>query len=644
MKTSISTGLLCALLSTPVGAEAITTTTQDIIVKANRLDRKDTETTYASEIHTDEMIRTSGAATLYDYLSQQSSLNILSNYGNKATPSIDMRGYGAENGYQNIVITVDDRRLNNIDMSPQLLSAIPLAVIDRIEITKGSGSIVHGDGAMAGSIQIYTKSRTGISINASAGNFGQRSGAISAGIATEWLELTATATHDGHDGFSKKDETGKRDEFSSDTQNVKIKLRPDDNVRFNLQATSSRNDIRYINAMTEAEFKEDPRQLTGRPFSQTYTHQKFDTDQWSIGAEYDISSNLQLIATHYREDKRSEFVNFNSESKYDYLSNDVSLKYSTEQFSLIAGIQSFDGDRKAASNTTTKDNFAYFAQSEYHPSWLSPDLTLSAGARSEKIEYRYRPDTGQGLSAEERLNAWDIGMNYRISDEISIFANYNKAFQAPDIDRFFTWFGTFNEFIEPAEARTINLGLNHVTANNRFKATIFHADVDNEIYFNPLTFSNTNIERSEKYGIELQNHWRINNKLSSGVIYSYTRAIVKKEDSPVLLIRNKHLPSVPKHTISANLNYRFMEHGNINLSQVWRDAAYALNDFANNGSQRQKRYASTNLAISYRHKNMEWYGSVNNLFEHRNTLHVEDDALYPVDFERTWRLGLRIDL
>lgn len=87
-----------------------------------------------------------------------------------------------------------------------------------------------------------------------------------------------------------------------------------------------------------------------------------------------------------------------------------------------------------------------------------------------------------------------------------------------------------------------------------------------------------------------------------------------------------------------------MEHGNINLSQVWRDAAYALNDFANNGSQRQKRYASTNLAISYRHKNMEWYGSVNNLFEHRNTLHVEDDALYPVDFERTWRLGLRIDL
>src|SRR5690554_2075760 len=98
MKTSISTGLLCALLSTPVGAEAITTTTQDIIVKANRLDRKDTETTYASEIHTDEMIRTSGAATLYDYLSQQSSLNILSNYGNKATPSIDMRGYGAENG------------------------------------------------------------------------------------------------------------------------------------------------------------------------------------------------------------------------------------------------------------------------------------------------------------------------------------------------------------------------------------------------------------------------------------------------------------------------------------------------------------------------------------------------------------------
>lgn len=642
MNKSTISGLACLLLASQALAETVTTT-QDIIVKANRLDRKDTETTYASEIHTEEMIRASGAATLYDYLSQQSSLNILPNYGNKATPSIDMRGYGAENGYQNIVVSIDGRRLNNIDMSPPLLSSIPLASIDRIEITKGSGSIIHGDGAMAGSIQIYTKSRTGVSINASAGNFGQLSGAFFAGITEEHFELTATATHDSHDGFSKKDVTNRRDKFTSNTQDIRIRLMPLDRLRLSLQGSSSRNDIRYVNAMTEAEFKADPRQVTRRPFSQTYTHQGFDTDQWSVGAEFDISDRLQLTALHHREDKRSEFVNFDSASDYDYLSSDVALKYNGERFSLIAGAQTFDGDRKAATSLTTKDNEALFLQAEYLPAWLTPDLTLSAGLRSEKVRYRYKPDTGTALKDEERLHAWDIGVNYRLNNDISLFANYNKAFQAPDVDRFFTWFGTFNEFIAPAEAKTVNIGLNHATAANRFKATIFHADIDNEIYFNPLTFSNTNIDRSKKYGIELQDHWKISDRLSTGVIYTYTRAIVERETSPGLLIRNKTLPGVPKHAISANLNYRFLDHGNINLSQVWRDSAYALNDFANSATQRQKRYASTNLAISYRYRNLEWYGSVSNIFEHRNALQVEDDAIYPVDFERTWRVGMRVD-
>ena len=85
-----------------------------------------------------------------------------------------MRGYGSENGFQNIVITVDGQRLNNIDLSPQLIGAIPLGNIERIEISKGSGSVVYGDGAMAGAIQIYTKNKTGVTVSSSLGNFGQK--------------------------------------------------------------------------------------------------------------------------------------------------------------------------------------------------------------------------------------------------------------------------------------------------------------------------------------------------------------------------------------------------------------------------------------------------------------------------------------
>src|SRR6478609_5686083 len=111
MKKSIIASLVGLAFITSAYAEDTIITTNDVTVKANRFEHKDTETTYASEIHTAKEIEDSGAATLYDFLAQQTSLNMGSNFGSKATPSINLRGFGSENGFQNVVITVDGQRL-----------------------------------------------------------------------------------------------------------------------------------------------------------------------------------------------------------------------------------------------------------------------------------------------------------------------------------------------------------------------------------------------------------------------------------------------------------------------------------------------------------------------------------------------------
>ncbi len=639
MKRSIIASLASLAFTTPALADDTTITTDDVIVKANRFEHKDTETTYASEVHTAKQIEASGATSLYDYLSQQSSVTVLPNFGNKASPSIDMRGYGSENGFQNIAVTVDGQRLNNIDLSPQLLGAIPLGNIERIEISKGSGSVAYGDGAMAGAIQIYTKNKTGVTVSTSAGNYGALSSYINAGISEQYIDLSASLAHDSQDGFSKKDISGDKDKFTNNTQNVKLRIKPTDSLRFNLEGTSARLNTYYVGPITEAQFKKDPRQNGGNQ----YTQQDYDTDQWRIGAEYDITSKFKISATHFREDKRSEFVNFFSESFYDYDSNDIALSYKGEELNVLGGLQSFDGDRKSTSNTTTKDNKAVFIQTEYRPTWISDALTVSAGARNEKVKYRYSPTIGTHLKDTENLDAWDVGVNYRINNQTSVFANYNQAFQAPDIDRFFTFFGTFNSFINPAKSKTINVGLNHIFSNNRLKVTAFHANLDDEIYFNPATFINTNIDSSHKYGLEIQDHISFTDKLSAGLIYTYTRAIIDRENDLAGTANGKDLPGVPKHAITANLNYKFLEHGNLNISQAWRESTYAFNDFANNASQKQGHYESTNIAASYQYKNFQIFTSINNIFEHENSLQVANDAIYPVDFVRTWRVGMKAD-
>lgn len=643
MTTKIITCL--AILGLSCNAQATETLAlDDVTVKVSRLERKETEATYASEIHTAQQIEDSGAATLYDYLAQQTSLNVLSSFGNKATPSINLRGFGGENGAQNVVIMLDGQRLNNIDGQPQLLSAIPLSNIDRIEISKGSGSVIYGDGATAGTIQIYTKHKTGVTVSTSFGNYGQQNHYINAGISEQYFDLSASTAHDSHDGFSKKDSTDHKDAFTSNSQNIKLKIKPSDNLRLIAEATSSSNDVRYVNYLTLAKFKSDPRS-NGK---YDYPQQDLNTNQWKVGAEYNINNALKLSYMHYREDKYSQYSG-STAANYDYESNDLTLSFNHNNFTALIGYQNFDGDRRSNNNTTTKNNEAFFVQLESQPDWLNNQLTLSAGFRDEKVNYRYKT-TGTNLSDSEHLDAWDVGANYRINNETSVFANYNQAFQAPDIDRFFAadytnWpiiTSNFNGFISPMKTRTVNLGLNNVTANNRFKVTVFRSNLDNEFFLVKPTYDNRNIDKSHKYGLEIQDTFKFNDQLSSSLIYNYTRAIVDKEDDEVT-IRNKDLPGVPKHTVVLNLNYQFYDKAHLNINHTWRSQAYAYDDFQNHFTQKQKRYESTNIALNYQYRNLNFFTSISNIFEKKNSIQVADDAIYPVDFVRTWRMGMKAD-
>lgn len=648
MKKKLLCSVIATLFTSPAFAEDLELDT--VTVKSSGFERKDTETTYASEIHTSKQIEASGASTLYDYLAQQSSLNISPNTGNRATPSINLRGYGNENGYQNVVITVDGQRLNNIDLQPALLAGIPLSNIDRIEISKGSGSVRYGDGATAGAIQIYTKAKAGVTVSTSWGNYGQKNHYASAGLSEEKIDLSMSLAHDSYDGFSKKDNTGHHDQFNSNTQNAKVKIKPTESFRVSAEATSSRNEIRYVNPLSKATFNENPRTANG-----TYPNQSFDTDQWRLGAEWDITEQLQLRATHFNEDKFSEFVSSTpSRANSIYKSNEIFLRYQTENLNVLGGYQDFDGERKrwsdfgaVTSDVTTKKNEATFIQTEY----LFNNWTFSAGARNESVHYNFKPviNPFATAAAKERndLDAWDVGVNYRFTQELSVFSNYNQAYQAPDIDKLFGFGGGFNGFLTPAKVKTLNLGANHATASNRLKVSAFHADLDNEIFLIPtgfpLAFTNTNLDKTHKYGLEIQDYYQINSQLAASILYNYVRAKIDRENNGGGAFNGKDLPGVPKHNLVANLNWKFYPKASLNLNHTWRSSAYAFNDFTNSFRQKQGIYSSTNLTVNYQYNQFTLFAAVNNLFEHENSIQVADDTIYPVDFVRTWRVGLRAD-
>ncbi|MHB1214245.1 MAG: TonB-dependent receptor [Thiobacillus sp.] len=612
---------------------------ETIVVTPTRVSLADVDAPFASEVHTRSMIAGSGAASLYDYLAQHSSVQVLSSYGNRFTPRIDMRGYGIGDGYQNIVVSLDGRRLNNIDGVPQLIGAIPLADIERIEITKGSGAVLFGDGATAGTIQIITRNHEGVSAQVSAGNHGARTARFAAGLKRDTFSLSASTDYGRRGGTSDPDINGNRDASLDRSSQGKLEVRPLEGLTLSLDGGRSRIDTRYVGHLTLAEYDANPAQNGGN----AYTHQRFETDVWGAGVAYAFSPQWKLTARYHSEDKLSDYVSYAFKANYDNRSGDLALEYRGVALSLTAGLQTFDGVRIGSADRTSKDNRGAFVQTQYR---LGATL-LSAGARAENVSYSYAPTAGTALNSDDTLYAWDIGINHSVSRELSLFANYDQAFQAPDIDRFFDFGGTFNAFISPATSRTLTAGLNHVTPANRMKLAVFRAALKKEIYYfqtGPFSGVNTNLDKTHKYGLELQDTWQIASMLSASVNYAYTRALIDREDSGGGAFDGKELPGVPRHGVNLGLNWRITPTTSLNLTHVWRASTWAAEDFDNNNLQKQQAYQSTGLAWQYRHKNLEWFAAVDNVFAQSNGIWLRDDVIYPVDFTRNWRVGMKVDL
>ena len=103
-----------------------------------------------------EEIERSNAKTTVDVLKDEVGVVVRDYTGNGKTASVDIRGFG-ETGAINTLVLVDGRRVNEIDLSGVDWTQVPLDQVERIEIVRGPGSVLYGDNAVGGVINIITK-------------------------------------------------------------------------------------------------------------------------------------------------------------------------------------------------------------------------------------------------------------------------------------------------------------------------------------------------------------------------------------------------------------------------------------------------------------------------------------------------------
>jgi len=183
-----------------------------VVVSATRFAEKSPAVAGNISIISREDIRNSAARSIPDLLKSSAGVSVTPLYGNMGIDAtVDLRGFGDVAGH-NTLILIDGQRMNPIDMSAIDWSIIPLSSIERIEIMRGAGTVLYGDRATGGVINIVTdkSARNAASAAVGFGSFNSQTvdGEISVGGNEGYANLKA---HYGNtDGWRKNSQADQK--------------------------------------------------------------------------------------------------------------------------------------------------------------------------------------------------------------------------------------------------------------------------------------------------------------------------------------------------------------------------------------------------------------------------------------------------
>jgi iron complex outermembrane receptor protein len=212
METKLGTKLwLVGALALMIAA-AQTAAAQDNTIVLPRIDVESSRlgagiTGTSTSVISAEDIAHSPAQTLPDILSQQAGVQVqhLFSSTNGSRDTVDLRGFGAF-APSNVLILVNGRRYQDFDLQGFDFSSIPLNSVDHIEVTRGnSGTVLYGDGAIGGVINIVTKKggQAPFSgrVEAYGGSFGYREGRQSATASSGPWSVAMFSNEVGSEGY-----------------------------------------------------------------------------------------------------------------------------------------------------------------------------------------------------------------------------------------------------------------------------------------------------------------------------------------------------------------------------------------------------------------------------------------------------------
>ncbi len=462
-----------------------------------------------------ESIAASTATTLPELLARTAGFHVRNNSGSPDL-QLDMRGFGIT-GDQNTLVLLDGIRINQNDLSPTQLSAIPLNAIERIEILPGGGAVQYGGGASGGTINIITRGprrgeKSG-AVYAGAGSYAAEEARANLNAAGNEVGLSLSASHQGSDGYRRNNRL-RQDNIAGDLRLF------GDKSSLAMKFGGDQQRLGLPGVRDENQFVSDPRGAT-------------NPSDWSAQAGGYVTlqgrtdvDGVELAADLGHRDQRSS-ANYLSLGSY----LDVTTKSTTfsprlrwtgtpgdTDVTVVAGMDFADWDyhrRIAANAAAIADPFSRTDGSQSSRAiyvqgnvMATVATKLSAGLRAQQVQNDLSNSFG-GVGAPQQqtrsVTAGEIGLHHALTERLAVFGKLGTSFRIATVDE--NGFTANGQLLEPQTARQGEAGIEYRKNGARLRATLYAIDLNNEIYFSPLVVpfgANTNLSPTRREGVEIQ--------------------------------------------------------------------------------------------------------------------------------------------
>lgn len=525
-------------------------------------------------------------------------LTVTRNGGPGSFTGVRLRGADAEQ----VLVLVDGVRVEDVSAPSGGFDFGTLTPggIERIDVLRGSNSVVWGSAAIGGVIAVQSRDLGGVEASAEYGAHETYTADAAAGISSDLGSLTLNGGYATSDGVSAAAAGTEPDGF----RQYRIGGRGRLNVTQELSVVAT---ARYADTRTDIDGYAPPFYT----FGDTPEFQKTRQASGRVGLRY-ASDALTLNTGFALSDTKRDYFDptFGTAPSYGYKGRSERADL-TGRLNLPASLTlDFGGDSEWTRFSSTFDAEARANLTSGHAllGWTSDRASLAAGVR-------YDDHNRFG-------SAWTFGANgsFQIVDNLRLRASYGEGFKAPTLYQLLSDYG--NAALVPERSKSYDAGAEWGTRNGALhaSATVFRRDSRNLIAFVSCASLNAcatrpfglydNIGKARSEGVEVELGAKPSETLQLRAAYTYLEA---RNLTPGNLNNGNDLARRPRHALTLSGDWTSPLAG-LTLGADLRMVGDSYDNAAN--TVPLDGYAVTTLRASFPVTDkVELYGRVENLFD-----------------------------